>query len=98
MVPYCVSTTTETLGVQIVNHFEKFHTVGLGQLQIGQQNVHRGMLQDLQGFLRRGHPGSSHPALLGDDRARLADGEFVIHNEDIHRSNFAANSGFFTHS
>jgi hypothetical protein len=55
------------------------------------------LFQDLQSFFGGRHTGGLHPALLGYDRARLADGSLVVHDEEVHGGNFTADSGFFAH-
>ena len=55
------------------------------------------MFQDLQRFFRGSHSGGLHSALLGDRGASLTDGLLVIHDKNVHRDNFAADSCFLSH-
>src|SRR6266568_4666676 len=93
MVPYYGS----NLGMQVMNPFQQLHAVGQGKLQVREQNVNGGMLQDLEGLFGCGHNHWFHPALLGDRGASLADGLLIIDDENVHREHFAADCCFFTH-
>jgi hypothetical protein len=76
-----------------MDQFEKFDAIGLWEFQVRKQNIDRRVFQNLQGFLGSGYRSSLHTALLGHGGAGLADGMFIVHNEEIHWCNFAAHCG-----
>jgi len=84
--------------MQVVHPFQQVHPIRLLQLQIRQHNVYGRVFQDFQRLVGSGHADGLHPALLGDGGAGLADGLLVIHDENAHRDNFAADSGFLAHN
>src|SRR5713226_6143188 len=55
------------------------------------------MFQDLQRLFGGGHREGLHPALLRHRRTGLADRLLVIHDENVHRDNLAADCCFLTH-
>src|SRR5260370_20200202 len=55
------------------------------------------MVQDLERLCGGRHGYGLHPALLRNGGTGLTDRLLVVHDEKIHRDNFAADRCFFTH-
>src|SRR5467141_516864 len=84
--------------MQVVDLLQKFDAVALLELQVCQNNVNRRMFENFQGLFGSGHAEGLHPALLGDRCTGLADRLLVIHDENVHRDNLAADCCFLGHN